>query len=220
MVTCPWCGTNYATFQSNCTNCGGTLPLPAEKVSPDADEPLPSPPLAPRPISDSYVWRLLSTDAGAIVGFVFVVLGLISTIVGVGFVVVLGSVFAFAQGVSAAGGITAIIGIPFAVLGLLFLIVGGALGVWRYNQARQVVRVLRQGQATEGQIVELRENYRVRVNLRHPWIIQYQFRLGGRTFMGRVTTLNRPGPGLQPGKRVNVLYLPDAPEHNVLYPHP
>ena len=25
MVVCPWCGTNYAAFQSNCSKCGGPI---------------------------------------------------------------------------------------------------------------------------------------------------------------------------------------------------
>jgi len=205
MLTCPWCGTNYATFQSTCTNCGGPLPLPAGKASAETDENLPSPPLPPRPIADSYAWRLLAADGAAIAALVFVVLGLVFAIVGV---------------VLTAAIVTAFVGIPFAGLGLLFLIGGGALGVWRYQQAHQVLRVLREGEAIEGQIVEVGENYSVRVNGRYPWVIHYQFRLDGRAFEGRVTTLNTPGAGLQPGKRACVLYLPNAPEYNSLYPHP
>jgi len=25
MITCPWCGTNYQTFQSDCPKCGGPM---------------------------------------------------------------------------------------------------------------------------------------------------------------------------------------------------
>ncbi len=206
MITCPWCGTNYATFQSTCNHCGGPLPLPEEKVSLETDEILPSPPLAPRPISDSYTWRLMASDGGAIVAFVFLILGLVFTFVGVVLAVALGRVF--------------VVGVPFTILGPLFLITGVALGAWRYSDAHQVVHVLREGQATEGQIVDVKENYRVRVNNRYPWIIRYQFRLDGRTFEGQVSTLNTPGAGLQTGRKARVLYLPNAPKHNVLYPHP
>lgn len=205
MVTCPWCGTNYATFQPTCTNCGGPLPLPAEKASLESDEALPSPPLPPRPISDAYAWRLLPSDGAAVSAFVFILLGLVFTFVG---------------GVLTAGIITAFAGIPFAVIGPLILIVGLALGLWRFSEARQVVRVLREGQATEGQIAEVSENYRVSVNGRHPWVIRYQFRWDGRIYAGRVTTLNSPGANLRAGKRASVLFLPNAPQHNVLYPHP
>lgn len=205
MLTCPWCGTNYSTFQPNCSNCGGPLPLPAEKPALDSDEILPSPPLPPRPISESYAWRLLSSDGAAVASFVFILIGLVFAIVG---------------GALTAGRITAFVGIPFAIIGPLFLIVGAVIGLWRFRQARQVVRVLREGQATEGQISEVRENYSVSVNGRHPWVISYQFRREGRVYEGRVTTLNSPGADLQAGKRASILFLPNAPEHNVLYPHP
>ena len=221
MLTCPWCGTNYVTFQSNCTHCGGPLPLPAANGLAGADEPLPRPPLPPRPIADRYIWRLLSADGAAIVGFVFILLGLVFTVVGVVMLaIVLSLVFARVPGASIAAGVTTLVGLPFAIIGPVFLIVGGVLGVRRYTAMRQIVRVMREGQSTEGRIVSVQENFHVRVNYRHPWIIRYQFHLGGRDFAGQVTTLNVPGAGLQAGNQVRVLYLPDTPQHNALYPHP
>ncbi len=219
MLTCPWCGTNYAAFQSNCANCGGPLPLPAQ-VPPEADALLASPPLPPRPFSNSYAWRLLLADGAVIAAFVFIVLGLVFTSVGVVLTVALGPVFTVVRGVFTVGKATAFVGVPFAVIGPLFLIVAVALGVWRYGKARQVVRVLREGQAIEGEIIEVGQNYNVRINYQHPWVIWYQFRVDGRDFEGRVTTLNPPGAHLQEGKRAWVLYLPNALEQNVLYPHP
>jgi len=35
-----------------------------------------------------------------------------------------------------------------------------------------------------------------------------------------VTTLNTPSAALQPGQPARVLYLPQAPQYNSLYPHP
>ncbi len=220
MQTCPWCGTNYSTFRSTCQNCGGPLPLPTEKVSLESDDHLPSPPLPPRPIPSTYAWRLLSRDGGAITALVFIVLGLVFTFVGGVLTIALGLAFSTHQGASSVAKATGLVGIPFLVIGPLFLITGGLLGTWRYRQVRQAVLVLREGQATEGQILEVAENYTVRVNYRHPWNIRYQFRVDGHSFEGSVTTLNTPGPTLQPGKRACVLYLTNAPEHNVLYPHP
>jgi len=89
--------------------------------------------------------------------------------------------------------------------------------MWRKQMTLQV---LRQGQATRGQIDTVEENYNVRVNRRHPWAIGYHFQVAGRNYAGKETTLNRPGPHLQPGRAVSVLYLPDTPEHHALYPHP
>ena len=88
------------------------------------------------------------------------------------------------------------------------------------QQARQTVAVLRTGQPVTGQIVSVNENYNVRVNDRHPWTIAYQFRVGERDYRGKVSTLNPPGPALQPGRSACVLYLLAAPERSSLYPHP
>jgi hypothetical protein len=210
MVTCPWCGTNYVTFQSDCSKCGGPMPIPSESSTPrpEASQPAYSalvPPPPPRPIADRYVWQLLVTDGWAITSFVFGLLGAIFTLVGVGLTL---------------GVITAFVGIPFACLGLLFLAGGAAVAAWRYQEAQKIVKVLQIGEAAEGQIVQVEENLHVRVNARHPWVIRYQFRVGGQTYEGQVSTLNAPGAVLQPGQRAYVLYLPQAPERNVLYPHP
>ncbi len=205
MVTCPWCGTNYASWQSNCKNCGGPLPIPGDKGGSESDEILPSPPLPPRPIADSYAWRLLSSDGGAIVALVFLILGFVFTSLGGGLIL---------------GRVTAPVGIVFGTIGPLFLIVALGLGFWRYSRARRTVKVLREGQATEGRILDVRQNYHVRVNNRYPWVVRYTFQAEGRTLEGQVSTLNTPGPSLQAGKKASILYLPNSPENNALYPHP
>jgi hypothetical protein len=210
MITCPWCGTNYTAFQSNCKNCGGPLPAPSEVPTPEPrfSQPeaiYPEPPPAPRAISPNYVWRLLSTDGAAIVAFVFLLLGAIFTFLGFILTVAI---------------ITAFVGLPFAGIGLILLAVGGGIGRSRYQTMQRTVEVLKTGQAAAGKIVNVEENLYVRVNQRHPWTITYQFQVGGQARQGKVTTLNVPGASLQPGKKAWVLYLPEAPEHNTLYPHP
>ena len=71
------------------------------------------------------------------------------------------------------GIITAFVGIPFAMLGLVFLAVGAVLAVSRYKEAQKCVEVLRTGQAVEGQISQVEQNFQVRVNMRNPWVIWY-----------------------------------------------
>jgi hypothetical protein len=207
MVICPWCGTAYAAFQSNCQRCGGPLlPPVTESAPPAVAAPSPvMPPPPPRPISDSYLWRLLLTD-GAVIPFAILgLMGLIFTLVG---------------GALTLAIITAFVGIPFAILGLAFLGGAGALYYWRYGEAQKVVRVLRYGEAAVGQIARVEQNLVVRVNGRYPWTIAYGFQAGGRSYTGQVTTLYSPGPALQPERAACVLYLPTAPEVNGLYPHP
>jgi hypothetical protein len=206
MIICPWCGTNYLVFQSNCKNCGG--PLQAVEVTAGSSvstENIPTPPQAPRSISKSYVWRLLSTDGWAIAAFVFGLLGGIFSLVGAGLTI---------------GIITAFVGIPFLLLGLVFLGIGGGILNWRYNETQKVVNVLRVGEATTGKIVEIQENYSVRINGRYLWVIQYQFQVNGQNYEGKVSTLNPVGEKLQIGKAVCILYLQTTPQSNSIYPHP
>ena len=205
MVTCPWCGTTYTTFQPNCQNCGGPLPEPSQAAAAVAEDSLPVPPPAPRPVPDRYAWRLMTSDGWAIAAFVFAILGAVFFLTGAGLTL---------------GIITAFIGIPFALLGLVFLGAAFGVGRWRYLEAKAVVRVLQIGQIAEGRILHVDENYNVRVNGRNPWTIHYAFEADGRTIEGQVNTLNTPGPTLQQGKRACILYLPTMPERNSLYPHP
>ncbi len=204
MVTCPWCGTNYLAFQSNCTNCGGPLQAVGENTPVSFETPS-TPPLAPRPISDRYVWRLLASDGWWIAALVLGILGLVVSLVG--------------SGLTAAV-ITAFVGIPFLIMGVPLLVIGGWVFLWRYQKAHKTVEVLLEGEATRGQILETQENYSVTVNGRHPWVIRYQFRANGEEHQGTVTTLNQPGQQLQAGKPVSVLFLPSAPQWSSVYPHP
>jgi hypothetical protein len=206
VIICPWCGTNYLTFQSNCKNCGGALQAVEESITSSVPtENLPTPPSAPRPISERYIWRLLSADGLWITALVLGLLGVVFSQLGAGLTI---------------GIITGFVGIPFLLLGVALLGAGGGVFIWRYQEAQKVVDVLREGEATRGQIVEIQEDYSVSINGRNPWVIRYQFQANGQDHEGKVTTLNQPGQQLQAGKAVCVLYLPTAPKWSSIYPHP
>ncbi len=140
-----------------------------------------APPPAPLPVAYSYAWRLMLADGWGVVGLVFLLLGSIFTLVG---------------GALTLGIITAVVGLPFLGLGLAFLAAGGALASSRLTAARQTVRVLREGQATNGTIARVEQNLNVRVNGRNPWTITYEYRINDLPYEGRVTTLNPPGDNL------------------------
>jgi hypothetical protein len=206
MTICPWCGTNYPSFQSNCRKCGGPLQMARENAaSPTSMEEITAPPPAPRLISGRYTWRLLLTDGWGIVALVFGLLGVTFSLIGAGLAFVI---------------VTASVGIPFLLIGLVFLVVALAVGTWRYNRARQVVNVLRIGESTQGQIIDVQKDYSVRVNRQHPWVIRYQFQVNGQDYEGNVRTLSPVGARLQTGKTVWILYVPNAPQWNSIYPHP
>jgi len=174
-------------------------------ASPTPIEETTAPPPAPRLISGKYTWRLLFTNSWGIVALVFGLLGVIFSFVGAGLTFVTA---------------TASVGIPFLVIGLIFLVVALVVGAWRYNHARQVVKVLRIGESTQGQITDVQKDYSVRVNRQHPWAIRYQFQVSGQNYEGNLRTLNPVGAHLQTGKMVWILYLPNAPQWNSIYPHP
>jgi hypothetical protein len=151
------------------------------------------------------VWRILLSDGWAIAGLVFLLLGAVFGVLGVAM---------------SLATVTAFVGVPFALLGALFLLVGVPLLVWRYQTARRTIEVLRLGQASQGEIVSVHQDYRVRVNGRHPWRLTYRFEVNGRQYDGQVTTLSQPDLNQQPGKPVYVLYMGNNPEQNTLYPSP
>ena len=174
-------------------------------ASPTSIEEITAPPPAPRLISDKYIWRLLLTDSWGILALIFGLVGVIFSSIGAGLTL---------------GIVTAFVGIPFLLLGLIFLVVALAVGTRRYDHARQIVNVLRTGESTQGQIIDVQKDYSVRVNRQHPSVIRYQFQVNGQDYEGNVRTLNPIGASLQAGKTVCILYLPNAPQWNSIYPHP
>lgn len=208
MITCPWCGTSYQTFQPNCSNCGGVMPResnpygipPAQAGSP---APLIPPPPAPRTISNNYAWKLVFQQADGIVGAVFLIIGTIFGCVSIILVLAI---------------ITVPIGLIFLLVGGLMFLLGIGLFVQRYQKALKVVNVLQVGEAVPGEVIACVQNFSVRINHRYPWIISYRFQVHGQSYTGTVTTLDQPG--LVSGQPVYVLYLPDSPANNSIYPHP
>jgi hypothetical protein len=208
-IVCPWCGTNYTAFQSNCRNCGGTIAAPADAAERPAKRArsgeLQFPAAPPREIAPSYLWKLFAQDGWVISAGIFALLGGIFSVTGAGLTI---------------GVITAFVGLPFLGLGLLFLGGGGAVLYWRYQVAQDAVNVLKLGQAKEGQITALEPNYSVRINGRTPWNIRYTFSVDGKDYEGSTSTLNDPSFFMQPGSPAVILYLAEKPESNQLYPHP
>jgi membrane protein implicated in regulation of membrane protease activity len=205
MITCPWCGTNYASFQPNCDNCGGSLPLPPETATTPSSRASSAPPPPPRSVPSRAVWHILFSDAWAISALVFSLLGFVFTAIGIPMAVSL---------------VAAFVGLPFTALGLLFLGGGLAVLVWRYRVCDRTVELLREGEATLGEIVSVIQHYHVRVNGRYPWTVEYDYEVDGDLYSGKVTTLSQPDLSQQPGSPVYVLFLRDDPAQSTVYPSP
>ena len=207
-ITCPYCGTSYTAFQSNCERCGASLPppvMPALAADGASGFDLLVPPPAPRQISDRYARKLLLQDGAALAG---------------GILALLGGIFFFLGLILTVFNITAFVGIPFVLIGFPLLAGGAYLLKRGYDKAQTTVRVLRDGTATPGEIVSVEQNYAVQINGRNPWVIVYRFTYSGQVLQNEISTLQTPGPELQSGRPAYVLYLPDAPDKNCLFPHP
>lgn len=207
MITCPWCATVYKEYQSACEKCGGPI-SEATVTSPPAAESmqeLPLPPAPPRPFSDSYVWRILASEGGAIASGVVALLGLVFALLGLLLIVLVVTIF---------------IGIPFFLLGTVMLSVGATIFFWRYQRALVRVAILRRGLATHGDIVRIEQIMYYRVNRQHPWEITYRYMVEWQEFVGKLTTLTEPREHLQPGRAATVLYLAESPDQSTLYPLP
>ncbi|MCW5878368.1 MAG: hypothetical protein KIS80_05825 [Anaerolineales bacterium] len=203
-ITCPWCGTNHAEFQSNCKNCGAPLPTPQQQAAERKRSGLQIPPSPPRKMSGGFIWRWLVTDGWSIVAFVFLMLAISFIPAGLGLIV---------------GVVTALIGIPLFLVGVVMLAAAAGVFYWRFTLAQRLLKVLREGLTTRGEITEVRQNYSVQINGRSPWIISYTFRLDGTEYTGTVTTMNTP-QHLNPGDATAILYLAEDPQYNGIYPHP
>ncbi len=208
MISCPYCGTQYQRFQTNCKNCGAPIPASSPDLFQtvlDAVVPSIAPPAPPREIDNSYIWKMFMTDGSGIIAMVLIIIGFIFTVIGVPMII---------------GIITAFIGIPFTLLGAGMLVGGLALGKKLYHEKENIVNVLKFGESTEGEITSVEENYSVSINGRHPCWIEYDYVVNNRLYSGKITTLNPSVMVLQPGKKMYVLYLPTDPTKSSLYPHP
>lgn len=208
MITCPWCGTHFQTFRPNCSQCGGSLPLPEPvdaSMQAARDEFLIIPPTAPREIPDSHVKRLMLVETGGLTGGILTLLGGIFAFVGLLLTVII---------------ITAFVGIPFSIIGLVMLGFGISLLNAAHQKAKGMVEVLRHGEPVLGTITGIVEKTHIQINNRSPWCIHYQFEHQGRVVQGESSTMSFPGFGTRRGSKVYVLVMPDDPNRHSIYPNP
>ena len=202
-ITCPWCGTNYLEFQSNCSNCGGILPVPERRVMKSGAEiEVPAPPPAPREVPKGYMGKVMKGEVTPIVGAIFAPLGIIFAVVGC---VLL---FVFTP-----------VGIPFSIIGGVFTVIGLGLLLSGYGKAQRTVQVLQDGLTAEGEIVDIYRDESRSVNGRHPWVIAYEFAVDNQVYDGEMRSLERRLPAhIQLDAPTYILYLPENPDVNTLFP--
>lgn len=178
-------------------NCGGKLPHRDLRSAGEA------PPQPPRQLPAEFVRRARQTTRfelifGSIFGGVGLVLGLVFIPVGL------------------ASGI-----LVFLILGPLFLLVFGGIGfgalAWGQRRSKRLLQALEEGVSAPGRIEEIYVDESVQVNGRSPWKVRYAFEAGGVRYDGAQQMWNRD-PALVPGTQVHVVYMPNDPGVNSVYP--
>ena len=111
---------------------------------------------------------------------------------------------------------------PFGYFGLFPLVLSGGAGLaamllaWRSN--RREIRAFIHGQAILGRVVYAGVDQSTKVNGRHPYKVDWDFTIDGRTYRGRLVSMD-PAPleSYFGGGKVPVLYVADDPSANTLY---
>jgi hypothetical protein len=149
------------------------------------------------------------------------IVGLVLTILGIVFVAV-GSAFALGALASAGASVPpSATSALFGIAGLFLLVGAGAggagilLGARRVSIVRRLARLREHGQLTEATIVDVRQDYRVRVNRRYPWRVTYRYRVGSVEHEASDRVWERPASLVQ-GATVAVVYDRDDPSRSVL----
>ena len=139
------------------------------------------------------------------------VVALVLTIVGAAFVLT-GAVMAIVASVTQVAEARVAVpsplwgaGVTILGIGAAILLAGLGLGTRRVAAVRERARLQRHGVVTDGTILEVSQDYRVRVNRRHPWRVRYEYRVGGEAYEGSESVWDKPA-AYEPGAKVAVVY--------------
>ena len=105
-----------------------------------------------------------------------------------------------------------------ALAPLLFMIVGAVLFRQGRRTATGVLNAFRRGVAVEGKVASVRLDETQSINQRHPWVFTYQFPVGNELVEGSLTSFNSTLATRSRGQPLWVLYVPDDPGQNTIYP--
>lgn len=159
--------------------------------------------------------EFLSSVKG-IVALVLTILGAVFLLVGA----VSGIAAAGAQAAGAPGAVGLGVGAfaaTFLVTGAVLAAVGLALGKWRATELRAREQLRSHGVTCEGVVIDIAQDFRVRVNRKHPWRVRYRYEVGGVQHEGADTSMDRP-VGLEAGDAVGLVYDAKDPGRSALKP--
>lgn len=160
--------------------------------------------MPPRTLPKGYRTRVMFRGTPLfLVGFIF-------TLVGAPF-----AVFFPIIGLAVGGFVFPIIG---CLLGGGFVVLGIALAYFGYRAAESKIRPFQYGVAAQGTVVDVHPDYSIQVNGRSPYAIIYHFEAMGQAYEGKVLSWKYAHHQQAPGNVVWVLYMPNDPTENVIYP--
>ncbi|TLD69818.1 hypothetical protein FEM03_15965 [Phragmitibacter flavus] len=189
MITCGWCSTHYQHWQNRCDSCGGPMPpMPGMAIGAP-------PPPAPRSVPSGFPLRvLLTNNIASIIGAIIFGAGAFMTLM----FLVAGNWGALFPGLFALGG--------FLVL---------RFGI---KQGRSTLHAFRDGIAVEGKVHQVSKDTTTTVNGEHPWKLVYHFRVADHLHQGVLISFDSTLSKRVSGQPLWVLYVPENPEKNTLYP--
>lgn len=149
-----------------------------------------------------------------IVALVFSILGLSFLPVGAGFAFVLLTNDATDRS-TAVEDPRWVVGVTFLIIGAGFAAVGMTLGWRRLASVRRSEALRKYGKPANGTITSMEQNAGVRMNRRHPWIVRYDYSVGGMLYHGTESTFHVP-VGLEPGAQIGIRYDGQDPRRSAL----
>lgn len=158
--------------------------------------------------------REFLTSGKGILSLVFTILGAVFTPIGA--LVLVGALAsqsagapgAVGAGVGAGGGI-------FLTVGLVLGAVGLWLGALRKAEIRKRARLRDHGVACEGTVVDVKQDFRVRVNRQYPWLVRYRYAAGGQEHENEERVMDLP-PAIEKGAKVSIVYDAADPRQSAL----
>jgi len=105
-----------------------------------------------------------------------------------------------------------------AMVPLLFMLAGVSLFWHGWRTACGILKAYRKGVVVEGEVVEVRLDKTQSINQRHPWVMTYHFPVGNELVEGSITSFNSVLGTRGGGQPLWVLYVPDDPTQNTIYP--
>ncbi len=115
-----------------------------------------------------------------------------------------------------------LVGMMFTIVGcwtILFPIIGIPVWIKGRKMALAKLAALERGRGARAQVVDVWRDTSVTINGRNPWAIEYSFETAeGTVVKGKAQAWDASNADRRPGQPLWVVYLPEDPEQNAIWP--